>query len=363
MINQTLVEELESETTALLTSTSALEPTASVVIIASLAFFASFGEVAPLGERQRAILNGIITPIDTDPFSPLAPSTRAPQRPSQPPIFTTASNRGEVTRRVTIETVNNALTFTSTPSTGTQERYRGSTEQQYDAPPIRPGSNNPDFLGTGGAICIDGFLNIGDEAIYHVNEFRLPDGDREIRRYFTGGRSFSNGTVVFVSGIGSSSTVFDVAIEGTNPLRRLVDVPLLNGAVNIGELTTLAAQADNSTPRVLERPGIELTVPGIFLNPGGNSSSPAEVVSVSDVGTSGALVSVRRLTSDGDIDTAAPLETGVVPIPNPEFVIVGDKGTFLTATVLNTSSSNPGNGEESVGRFFFSNRQNFLRFS
>lgn len=326
-------------------------------------FFASFGADAPLGERQRAILNGIINPIDTSLFSPLAPSNRLPSRPSNPPIFGTVSSRGEITRKVTIETVNNALTFDSVPNAGTQERYRGTTTQQYDAPPVKPGSLEEDFKSTGGAICVDGFLNIGDEAIYHVNEFKLANGRREIQRFFTGGRSFSNGTVVFVSGIGSSNTVFDVAIENTDPVRRLVDVPLLNGAVNVGERTTLVARADSGTPRVLARPGSDLNIDGVFLNPGGNSSSPAEVVSITNPGTSGAIVTIQRLTSDGNRDTAATLEINVVPLPNPEFVIVGDKGTFLTATVLSTTPSLPGTGEETVGRFFMSNRQNFLRFS
>ena len=198
-------------------------------------FFASFGRDAPLGERQRSILNGIINPIDTDLLT-LTPSIRTPSRPTPPPqILVGSTSKSEVIRKVTITDVNNALTFTNTPNAGTQERYRGLTEQDYNAPPIRPGSNDPDFDSLGGAICVDGFLNIGDEALYHVNEFKLPGGRREIKRYFTGGRPFANGTIVFVSGIGSSSDVYDVAIEGTNPLRRLVDVPLLNGAVNVGE--------------------------------------------------------------------------------------------------------------------------------
>ena len=327
-------------------------------------FFSEFGRDAPLGERQRAILNGIITPIDfTGLTSTLTPTTRTPNRPEPPITAGTIPGRGEVVRTVTINTVNNALTFGDTPAIGSQERYRGLTEQLYLAPPTRPGSNDPDFEPTGGAICIDGFLNIGDEAVYHVNEFRLPGGQREVQRYFTGGRSFSNGTVVFVSGIGSSSDVFDVAIENTDPLRRLADVPLLNGAVSVGARTTLAAQADPSTPRVLQRPGAALAVPGIFLNPGGNTSSPVEVVSISDPGTSGAIVTVQPLADNGDLDTSATTTGSVVPLPNPEFVIVGDKGTFLTATALSTDPAFAGDGEVGVGQFFISNRQNFLRFT
>jgi hypothetical protein len=328
-------------------------------------FFAEFGRDAPLGERQRAILNGIIAPIDFDVASPLAPSTRVPPRPTPPPIIGESRGKGETIRRATISEVNFALTFTNIPEPGSQERYRGETQQEYTVPAKSPGSTDPDFdpdVGRGGAICVDGFLNIGDEALYHVNEFKLPGGRREIQRYWTGGRPFSNGTVVFVSGIGTSSSVFDVAIQDTNPLRRLVDVPLLNGAVNVGELTTLASQANNSTPRVLERPDLTLTTPGVFLNPGGNSSTPVQVISVDNVGTSGALVSVKNLLDNGDVDQNAVTETDIVPVPNPEFVIVGDKGILMNAAVLDTDSS-PGTGTEQVGKFFLSNRQNFIRFS
>lgn len=329
-------------------------------------FFSEFGKDAPLGERQRAILNGIITPIDfSNRASPLAPPSRVPPRPTPPPIIASPAGKGETIRRATINEVNFALTFSNIPDPGTQERYRGETAQQYIVPAKVPGSTDPDFevgVGRGGAICVDGFLNIGDEALYHVNEFRLPGQRREIQRYWTGGRSFSNGTVVFVSGIGSSSNVFDVAIHDTNPLRRLVDVPLLNGAVNVGELTTLAAQANQGTPRVLERPGFDLATPGIFLNPGGNSSTPVQVISVANVGTSGALVSVQALLDNGDVDKNAAVRTDVVPFPNREFVIVGDKGVLMTAAVLDTDSG-PGTGTEQVGLFFLSNRQNFLRFS
>lgn len=329
-------------------------------------FFAEFGKEVPLGERQRAILNGIINPIGFDIASPLAPESRTRPRPPTNPIIGQITGRGETIRRATIDEVNNALTFTNTPDIGSQERYRGETIQQYTVPPRIPGSIETDFdqaLGQGGAICVDGFLNIGDEALYHVNEFKLPAGRREIQRYWTGGRPFSNGTVVFVSGIGSSSSVFDVAIIDTNPLRRLVDVPLLNGAVSVGENTTLAAQASQDTPRVLERPVSSLVKAGIFLNPGGNSSLPVEVISITDPGTSGAIVTVQTLADNGDRDQAATPTSEVVPIPNAEFVIVGDQGVFLSAAVLNTNPTTPGTGEQEVGKFFFSNRQNFIKFT
>lgn len=326
-------------------------------------FFAEFGKEVPLGERQRAILNGIITPIDFD--LALAPSARSrPLSPSNP-IFGNVTGKGTVSRRATITQVNFALTFSNVPEVGSQERYRGETSQEYTVPASIPGSIDADFdpnADRGGAICIDGFLNIGDEAVYKVDENRLLGGQRDIKRYWTGGRPFSNSTIVFVSGIGSSSNVFDVAIVDTNPLRRLVDVPLLNGAVNVGENSTLAAQASAGTPRVLERPASSLVTPGIFLNPGGNSSLPVEVVSIINPGTSGAILTVRKLVDRGDVDSNADLVEDVVPIPNAEFVIVGDQGVFLSSAVLDTTPSTPGDGSQEVGKFFMSNRQNFIKF-
>ena len=323
-------------------------------------FFAEFGREPPLDERRRAILNGIITPIDTFAVE-LAPSERERPRPPVNPIFAGIPSRGERVRRATIFDVNDALTFFSTPAPGTQERYRGTTPQGYRVPRSRQFATDPLFQIDGGATCIDGFLNIGDEALYHVNEFKLPGGRREIQRYFSGGRPFANGTVVFVSGVGSSTSVFDVAIEGTNPLRRLVDVPLLNGAVNVGENTTLVTRAGQTDP-FLARPGSALSIDGIFLNPGGNSSVPVQIVSISDPGTSGAIASVQPLADNGDINTAAAITGSVVPLPNPEFVIVGDRGQYVSAAVLNTNPTTPGTGEQEIGQFFMSNRQNFIKF-
>lgn len=331
-------------------------------------FFGRLGEPAPLEFRSaRAILNGIITPIDSSQISaasPGAPTPRFPGPPTPPPtISTTNPLRGETVRRVTITEVNNALTFFSVPNLGTQERYRGQTEQLYDAPPSLNATLDPDLRFDGGAVCIDGFLNIGDEALYHVNEFRLSGGRRTTQRYFSGGRSFSNGTIVEVVSAGSNPNTFDVAIVDTNPERRLANVPLLNGAISIGDRTTLASQANQGTPRVLQRTEADLSTPGIFLNPGGNSSTPVEVIAVTNVGTSGALVSVRPLVDRGDVDNNGTVTSNVVPIPNPEFVIVGDKGTLITSTVLDTTPVVPGAGEQTVGNFFVSNRQNFLRFN
>jgi hypothetical protein len=69
------------------------------------------------------------------------------------------------------------------------------------------------------------------------------------------------------------------------------------------------------------------------------------------------------LVDNGDRNTAASLTGSVVPIPNPEFIIVGDQGVFLSSAVLNTTPAVPGTGEQEVGSYFMSNRQSFIKFT
>jgi hypothetical protein len=238
------------------------------------------------------------------------------------------------------------------------------TQQQYTVPPKIPGSTDPDFdnaAGQGGAICLDGFLNIGDEGIYHVNEFKLPNQSREVQRFWTGGRPFANAIIVEVIEEGATSSVFNVSIDDTDPVRKLVDVPLLNGTILVGDKTTLATNAGASV--VLSRPGTPLTIDGIFMNPGGGGTivRPVQITSLTSPGASGTLAVVQELTDNGDVNTAATLISGVLPVPFPQFIRVGDKGTFFTATVLDTTTT-PGDGSTISTKFFLSSRQNFTRF-
>jgi len=313
-------------------------------------YFSEFGREAPIGERNRNILNGIINPIDTTDFNlnnRITPNRNAKQliQPPRPPFIITS--RGRRAERVTIIEVNNALTFDSTPSPGTRERYRGLTSQQYEKP-SRGGNFSLDTDASQGAICVDGFLNIDDEAIYNEEDLSLPGGT-QIQRFFTGGRSLANATIVFVSGFGSVTGTYDIALENTDPLRRLADVPVLNnGSLTLGIKSTLATQA-GLAPRFLARPTADLAPQGVFLNPGGgNTSIPSQVVSILAAGTSQALISVKSLDSSGLLDSGASITGNLIGLPYGQFVQVGDKGLYLTA---------------GSGQYFFSNRETFLRFS
>jgi hypothetical protein len=128
-------------------------------------FFSEFGREAPLSPRLRNILNGILNPIDYTDFNlrnNLTGDRNPPITNPVPPPGPGLGERGERTERVTITTVNNALTFLNTPSPGTQERYRGITAQQYELPPC---ISCPNLAFSEGARCLDGFLYIGDEAL------------------------------------------------------------------------------------------------------------------------------------------------------------------------------------------------------
>jgi len=324
-------------------------------------FFSQFGREAPLGERNRNILNGIINPIDYTEFDLNNNLTRnrTKRRPNPGPGFRPPQSEKQTTRTsVVISEVNNAIAFGfPDPDPFSQERYRGLSKQGRTNPVPDTFSNDLDRRD--GAICIDGFLNLGDEAIYVVERILTRSSTFgtprvEYVRFFEGGRPFANGTVVDVVAAGTSPNTFLVALEDTNPRRKLVDIPLLNGAINIGDKTTLVANPGQQTGRILGRTGSSLTPSGVFLSGAASSVKPAEVTAVVSGGTSNAIATVQIL----DVSGVAAGDTfgGVIPLPFAQFVQVGDKGIFTSVAV-------PSGSQEAFGQFFFSNRENFIKFS
>ena len=304
-------------------------------------YFPQFGREAPLGERVRAQLNGILNPIDFTDLELLDPNPGAPVNPLvpddvfAPPVFFDSEERAV---RVTINEINNVFTLSSTAGSEQDERYRGIDQHGYSKPPAAGGSTNPDFVD--GAICIDGFLNIGDEALYHTDDFELPGGNT-IFRYFTAGRPYGNGTIVEVERTNADdATTYDVTIvdptaDSFGIERAIFGVEVLNGSVSVGEKTTLAVQGDGPVS-----PGASNGT--IFIN--GTTSSaagvtPVEIISVTNAGTDSALAVCKTLGLDagGNYSIASGETFGnVVPIPFREFAASGDRG-FLT-TPTNTPS-------------------------
>lgn len=300
-------------------------------------YFPKFGREAPLGERVRAALNGVINPIDFSDLAllnaiPGAPNNpQLPDDPFTPPIFFDEEQRAV---RVTITEVNNVFTLSSIAGTEEDERYRGVDQNQYTKPP-NLASSKLDFAE--GAICIDGFLNIGDEALYHTDDFELPGGNT-VLRYFTQGRPFGNGTIVTVERTNASDpTKYDVTIidpTATATLgveRAIFGAEVLNGSVQINDRTTLAVQGDAPVS-----PGVNDGT--IFINGTVQDAAgvtPVEIISVSRLGTNDALATCKTLGLDanGDYSIASgELYYNVVPIPYRQFAASGDRGFLGTPT-------------------------------
>lgn len=320
-------------------------------------YFSDFGREAPLGRRNRSILNGIINPINYTEFrlgdNLTPPRNQARPNPLPGPSNPTSANRVSRTK-VTITDVNNALTVTATPDPFTQERYRGRSARGVINPPINQFTTVLDFLQ--GAVCVDGFLNIGDEAIYVVEDIlttRNGSPTRETERYFQGGRPFGNGTIVNIAGAGSTSGTFTLVIEGTNPQRRLIDVPVLNGTINIGDRSTIVAEG-GSAQRVLGRFGSSLGASGIYVNGVSTSVRPCEITAVSNIGQTNARVTVKIL--DVNAQPNGDTFTDVIPIPFAQFVQVGDQGLY-------SKVQSPSGAVEVSQEFFYSNRENFIAFN
>lgn len=309
-------------------------------------YFPRFGKEAPLGERVRGILNGIINPID---FAFLRLGRQSPEASNNPfiealpgnvPVFFDSEKQAV---RVRITSVKNVFGLSDTPPP-VRERYRGIDRNGYTKPFISLLSLDPDF--SEGAVCVDGFLNISDEAIYHTDSFEQPGGN-VIFRYFTGGRPFGNSTIVQVeqqNGDNYDVTIVDPDMDAFGLTRAILDVPVLNGTVNTGDLTTLAAQGNAI---VAPGAGVEL---GLFINGtagGGGGGQPTEIIQILNQGTLNAIAVCQELDSEGHV-TSFALDSngdvvfgssfgntfsGTIILPHAQFATSGDRGILTTANV------------------------------
>jgi hypothetical protein len=300
-------------------------------------YFPKFGKEAPLGERVRGILNGIINPID---FTFLKLGNQNPPPPNNPFIDAPSrdipfySTRDERAVRVRVTEVNDIFTLASA-GLPLQERYRGIDAHGYKKPFAN--SLSSDLDQKRGAICIDGFLNRDDSAIYHTDAFELPGGTT-ILRYFTGGRPFANGTIVTVEELSVDVPgTYNVTIFDNNGANRaILDVPVLNGSVNIGDRTTLSVRGDGS---VTTGPNTG----GIYINGTsfGAGVVPVEIISVTLQGTIAATAECKELNSNGILSGNGETFSGVIPIPYRQFATSGDKG-FLATTVVPDATTGSG---------------------
>lgn len=298
-------------------------------------YYPKFGILPPQGERVRAQLNGILNPIDYTDLNLLNPNPGPPSNPQLPgntffpPIF---SDGGQRAVRVQITEIKNVFTLASLPGTEVDERYRGIDQHHYLKPPLALSSSNIDFRE--GAICLDGFLNIGDFAIYHNDEYQLPNGHLVVR-YLTQGRTFANGTIVqierqnVIDPTQYDVTIVDPTASSHGTIRAVFGVPVLNGTVALGQKTTLASQGDAKV-----KPGT--TNGSIYINgtaSAGAGVTPVEIIIVSNQGRPTARATCKSIDADGVLATSGDFFFNVVPIPYPQFASSGDRGFLATATV------------------------------
>jgi len=287
-------------------------------------YFSSFGREAPLGERLRAELDGILHPID---FTDLNLTNNLPggvtynvPPPDTPGIAPPPPSDSKSVKQVEITDVYDVFTIA----------YAGN-------PALGPVQETYEADGTARTFCIDGFLNVGDEALYHVNTYYY---DHPIfgagsftDKYFSGGRAFGNATVVKVQQVNTSDpTTYDVILAGSEQ-RALLGVPVLGAGTVTPDSSGILSVADNSTVK----PGQSNA--GVFIYAQSEGGIPVEIESLTAGGTPNALAQVRRLRGDLEPDVPIPannhpgsdLETAV-PFPFRAHARVGDQGLLATAT-------------------------------
>ena len=291
-------------------------------------YFASFGKEASLGERSRVELDGILHPIDFTSLgltNPSPPSSLGPPPAGDTPYLPFPFGEKKTAVKVTITQVNDIFTmvYASNPSSGPiEERYRGTTETgDYEKPPTYAGDE--DFVT--GAICVDGFLNHGDEALYHMDEFEYDSGvgSRVVYRYFTAGRAFGNGSIVNIVQVNADdSTKYDVVLDG-GLSRAIIGAGVLGGgSASIGDTTTLVTNSDANV-----KPGNAAS--GLFIQASAGASVPVEIISIDNPGTSGAFAYARKINSYLQPDNSQALTSGI-PFPFPSHARVGDQGLLAS---------------------------------
>ena len=292
-------------------------------------FFSEFGKEAPLGERNAAVLNGIIHPIDYTAFE-----VSNPQRPAPTifnyglpvPAFNAEISPSKYVWAVTITQVDNRGSTTS------PERYHSQTK---DGVPKPGGAVDP--LDPLDLICRDGFFNVGDHATYIV-EYKK-NGQR--RRYYTGGTDLTTGAFVVVVDTVNASDV-DVTYRGfsvpTVPVLPGVDIDNIT-AGDTGKLVSDGVQRPQNEGNITGiRPAITAAGKGIYFDPAavggaGEAGEPAIITAIANLGESGALASVQKVFPSGANAQAGPsgAVTGTVyPLPWAAFAQSGDVGVYVS---------------------------------
>jgi hypothetical protein len=147
-------------------------------------FFPVSTREPPLGDREFPAFMGPIHPIDFDIFDfDSSPARNAPIRAGR---VTWKMTPESYHKRVIITEVNNLLDITVGGPAVEPERYFGQTNQGE----VYPNNKNRNFdkrLMSDGCECVDGFLDVDDEAVFHYENEGANFNSITTYYYFTGG--------------------------------------------------------------------------------------------------------------------------------------------------------------------------------
>ena len=312
-------------------------------------YFAQFAREPLLGERNRAILDGIIHPIDFTEFnSKTGGGIRASLdiRAFGDPIPRTIQERQDKITKIPCRIFNvyNAGSLTYPEQYAAHQLDLNGNVINDRVLPSR-------YKTIHDGICIDGYLNIGSDAMYvneqtifHVSGIMTPNGTRVTGKiiaaeysYFIGGHKLG-GNIVTVTSVGGSASVA-FKDDSTRTLSSVAIAPGTNVVVGDDALLVDGGGGKSTTP---------FNSNGYYLSKGGGTTTvPVEITSIiAGENTSGITVVANELASN--LIASGTQYSGAYVVPFGAFTRLGDRG-FLT--------------QGSNGDYFvLIPRQTFLRF-
>ena len=124
--------------------------------------------------------------------------------------------------------------------------------------------------------------------------------------------------------------------DGSGGKRTIRNVPPLNTGDNVvvGNKTTVVTPKSTLTPNF--GAGVEIDEGDLFVNAATATSviRPVEITSVTSEGTSGALVTVQELDSQGVLAASGTSYSNVIAIPYRHMAAVGMKGVYFTHSAI-----------------------------
>jgi hypothetical protein len=296
--------------------------------------FTEFGKDASLGERNFGDLNSIIHPIDYTSLDLERPESRFAPTPVTPVTFPFNFLPDNLRKEVYAVTITN---IDNRGSTSEPEQYFSLTKDNTSKP-----GGGKDPLDDEDLICRDGFLNIGDPALYIVEY----DAVGARRRYYTGGTSLEDGAGIVevvskdysVSNrFGGTSGEVEIGYRGFTIPGVAVASGVPTGNVETGTNGTImtdgspkAAQGTSTSLRPdVDAPGGVYFVPVPSGGAGVGAAIPVLISGITGFGTSGATADVVGIIPsglNGQYVGSGAFTSDVNIIPVPAYATSGDIG-------------------------------------